>query len=525
MVTSVEHSTFNQNAYQAGATVSSTAGVSHVQETPITACRRVSLRSIANELNPRASTPLHDQLFGLLKSALEEGLLEDVCEGSLPSLRNMSSMLGLSRETVSKAISKLAGYGYLSAEERKRIYVIPRKDDAQRSQPIRDEGPQGDTFDHEFNGSARGLQLDFRPPSNTAVSPGGYGKNYLTEKYLKNLRRQSAKRARFDLDACGLVSFREVLCEQLKRDSNLECRAENLIVFSDFRSCADFIIRLTTKGCSTCVVEAPGSQEIRSILDWNGLSVVEIPVDEEGMRADILSSYGLNESVCFVSPSMQDPLGVRLSPHRIESLLDWGKSTKSVIVETSTSQGFLRLGSTPLLWKPASDEECVYAWTVTSALKPWTQICCALFSDGLIKEARRLKSTIGGEVAITEQTALQDFILDGDLPKAQRQRELVNLEKRRRLGLAFSRIFKGDVSMWRGNCGPKLVFEVGGNLNPTLIVETSRMCGLSVRVLNEHIINDQSTLDRCIVLDLDLVNTEAISSKIENLESLLSGMP
>lgn len=523
MVTFVEYSSANQNVFQPAAYVGTTVGVSHSQDASQAPSKSVSLRSIANELNSQASAPLHDQIFFLIKKALDDGQLEDVCEGRLPSLRNMSSMLGVSRETVSKAISKLTGYGYLSAEERKRIYVLPRNGatplthaDQYRSLVV-----ANGHSDADHGGEARGEQLDFRPPSDDAAPQGTYNKNYLTHKYLKTLRKQSAKRARLDQDSCGLVSFREVLCEQLKRDSGVNCSAENLIIFSDYKSCIDFIVRLTTKGRSTCVMEAPGSLDIASILDLNAMSIVEIPVDVEGMRTDILSSYGVTDSVCFVSPSLHDPLGVRLSAQRSEILTSWATESNSIIVECSSSQGFLRIGSTPSLWRPNAAFQSVFAWTITSALKPWTQTCCAAFSDDLIQEARRLKLTVGGEVAINEQMALQDFILDGDLLRAQRQRELVNLEKRRRLGLAFSRIFKGALSVWRGNSGPRLVFEVSNEANADLVAETAKHCGLPLKVLEEFRLGDLPSSSSRVVVDLDLINLDSLSSKMEHLESIL----
>lgn len=520
----MEYTSANQNVFQPTAYVGTAVGVSHSQDASQAPPRSVSLRSIANELNSQASVPLHDQIFFLIKKALDDGQLEDVCEGRLPSLRNMSSILGVSRETVSKAISKLTGYGYLSAEERKRIYVLPRSGvtplthaDQYRSIVAANGKPETDC-----DGDARGEQLDFRPPSDDVSPQGTYNKNYLTHKYLKTLRKQSAKRARLDQDSCGLLSFREVLCEQLKRDSGVNCSAENLIIFSDYKSCIDFIVRLTTRGRSTCIMEAPGSLDIASILDLNAMSIVEIPVDEEGMRTDILRSYGVTDTVCFVSPSLHDPLGVRLSAQRSEVLTSWATESNSIIVECASSQGFLRVGSTPSLWKPNAEFQSAFAWTITAALKPWTQTCCAAFSDDLIQEARRLKLTVGGEVAINEQMALQDFILDGDLLRAQRQRELVNLEKRRRLGLTFSRVFRGQLSVCKGNCGPKMVFDVSTDTNAAHIVELARSVNLPVKLLEESHLSEHLTGEHRIVVDLDLINLDSLSSKIEQLEALLS---
>lgn len=507
----MEYTSANQNVFQPAAYLGTTICVGQSQDVSQAPSKTVSLRSIANQLNSQASAPLHDQIFSLLKKALDDGLLEDVCDGRLPSLRSMSATLGVSRETTSKAIAKLTGYGYLSSEERKRICVLPREERA----PLDKELSASNEMSHPDE------KLDFSPPADDTLSQGTYSKSYLTHKYLKTLRRQSAKRPPVDLDACGLIPFREVLCEQLKRDSNVMCQANNLIVFPDYKSCIDFVVRLTAKQRPTCAVEAPGSPTIASILDLNSLSVVEIPVDEQGMRTDILNYYGVTDAVCFVSPAMQEPLGVRLSHSRTETLVTWAKSTNSIIVEYSSSPGFLRLGTTVSTWQAAADYECVFAWTIASALKPWTQVCCAAFSNGLLHEARRLKLLVGGEVAINEQMAIQDFILDGDLLRAQRQRELVNLEKRRRLGLAFSRVFKGSLSVWKGNFGPKMVFVVSPDENAAHIADMARDCGLPTKLLDEQGLSEQLPSEARLVVDLDLISLEGLSGKIEQLEAIL----
>lgn len=461
-----------------------------------------SLRDLAAKLDSKSPAKLHDQLYLLLKSALEENQLDEVRNGRLPSQRKMAEILGVSRETLSKVLFRLIQEGCLSANERSGVFLNEKRQCTDLTDSERgSESSISEGVSFKQEGDNKGS-----PPLFVDNVPSfDYASGHHTQRFLKTLRQQSAKKTKLPFDSCGLISLRNLLCQELARSSGLNCLAEDTIVFSDLRACIDFIIRLTTKARPTCVIEAYGSLEVRALLELSGVPMAEIPVDKYGARTDILPCLQILNALYFSSPVMHDPLGIPLSSDRTDQLLSWVNSSDSILVEVSHSQEFLL---------NAAASRCVYVSSASSYLKPWTQICFAVLPSEFRKEAQKLKSAIGGAVSIIEQKAFEDFFSSGDLLRAEKHRELSNLKKRRDLEYSFAEIFKADVHVSSGNCGPKLVIEIISDANSLQIVRSISRCGLLIRLIEEFPYNEK------FVIDLDTVSAESLERKLKKLKQV-----
>lgn len=458
--------------------------------------RQVSLAEIGSSLNYLSKVPLHDQLFDLLRDVLRDNQLLDVSQGLLPSTRHMALALGVSRETVSKTIAKLSAHGLISATERKRTHVI----------------------EHQSQLSPNLNKIDFTPLPEPEIEKGNYENNYLIDKYRKTLRRQSTKRHKIGSNVCGLSSLRQVLASQLKLNSNIDCQPEDMVLFPDRRSCLDFILRLLSRSYTNAIVESPGTKEATSILNLHPFKTQPIGIDEFGLDVNAITNSGIKNSLALVSSTLQDPTGVSMPVLRKMDLLHWAQTTCSLLIDHGPPQGFRRSIDSPALWQLSGGIDVICIWEFASVLKPWSQICCALFPKRFMQEVRQLKSIIGAEVSINEQIAMHEFIEEGDLAKTLKHRELLCLEKRRRLNLAFSRLFSGSLSVMPINKGPKMVFDLSGETNLAMIVEAAQRVDLPASRIDIASSDDQSAK---LLLDLDMVALESLSEKIQAFECVL----
>ena len=470
--------------------------------------KRVSLVEIGSSLNYLSKVPLHDQLFDLLKDALSNGRLTEVSDGLLPSTRHMALALSVSRETVSKTISKLAAHGLITANERKRTHVIEHKS---LETLMSFETPLEIL-------KSQSIRLDFTPEADLFVEKGSYENNYLIDKYRKTLRRQSTKRHKISSNFGGLASFRQVLASQLKINSNIDCDAEDLIIFTDSRSCLDFILRLMRQSFSNAIIESPASREAVSLLNLHGFKTQSFFIDEFGLDIDSVTNNGFQNCLALVSATLQDPTGVSMSLARKVALMNWARETNSIILDRGSTQGFLRSSDSPALWQISGGSGVCCIWEFASILKPWSQICCAIFPKHLQNNVRHLRSIIGGEVAINEQIAMQEFIEEGDLAKTMKHRELLCLEKRRRLNLAFARLFGGNLSALRINKGSKMVFSLIDETHLPMIVEAAQRVDLPAIAMD---LPTQEKHSAKLLIDLDMVALESLSEKIQAFECVL----
>lgn len=364
--------------------------------------------------------------------------------------------------------------------------------------------------------------LDFSPVANSVANTdddhGDYDNNYLIDKYKKALKRQGIKRQKIVSNICGLMTLRQALAMQLKVNSSIECSAESIVVFADIRTCLYFIVRLLSGDISKAILENPGNRSVKSILSFNSLPFKEITIDDDGLITEKLFELEAHGALAIVSATVQDPLGVSMSLQRKHQLLDWARQTNSHIVDRGSIQGFLKNIDSPPLWQLSGGKDVICIWEFASILKPWSQMCCAFFPDNVAVTARQLKSIVGGEVALNEQFAMHEFIVDGELEKTQKHIELLCLEKRRMFNLACSKVFDGKIRTMSMNKSSKLVFEVSDDIDLSSVLECAQRVEIPASCLS---MLDASGVSNKMLIDLDRISLDRIPEKIEALQCVL----
>jgi hypothetical protein len=69
-----------------------------------------------------------------------------------------------------------------------------------------------------------------------------------------------------------------------------------------------------------------------------------------------------------------------------------------------------------------------------------------------------------------------------------------------------------------------MVFSVSPEVNAAHLSEMARRCGLPARLLDDSRLNEQHAGEHRIVVDLDLINLDGLSGKIEQLEASFSAL-
>src|SRR5205814_5528834 len=84
--------------------------------------RRLVMSFEMVRLDRASSEPLYQQLYRQIREELESGSF-DSSASRVPSSRVLAATLGISRPTVSQALSKLCAAGYVQARKRHGIFV------------------------------------------------------------------------------------------------------------------------------------------------------------------------------------------------------------------------------------------------------------------------------------------------------------------------------------------------------------------------------------------------------------------
>lgn len=176
---------------------------------------------------------------------------------------------------------------------------------------------------------------------------------------------------------------------------------------------------LIDRGHRSLGVEDPGHPGEREFITNSGLRPVGIPVDEDGLRVDLLERSGAR--AVLVTPGNHFPTGSRLSPARRERLIAWARTVDGYVLEDDFDCAFLhRSDRLPALQSLAPDR-VVYAGSASKILAPALRLGWLAAPSELMASIEHVRA--GWDIGCSgiEQLALARFIDTGALDRHQRK--------------------------------------------------------------------------------------------------------
>jgi GntR family transcriptional regulator/MocR family aminotransferase len=409
------------------------------------------------QIDPASGAALHRQLERAIREAVRDGRLGTAT--TLPSSRALAGQLGVSRGVVVEAYEQLIAEGYLvsrpgGATRVGHAAAAPRglPDDPPPARPLfdfRPGRPDLDAFPRQVWGRSIRRVLD-RVPSDRL----GY------------------------LDGRGAPELRTALAGYLNRARGTVAGPGDIVVCSGFAQGLALVARvLHETGVRTMAVEDPSDPEYRATIRAAGLEVVGIPVDESGIRVDLLDD-GPARAV-LVTAAHQYPIGAVLPAERRAALLAWAERRDGIVVEDDYDAEF-RYDRQPIGTLQGLDPDRVaYAGSASKILAPGLRL-------GWLVAPRRLGGPLAGAKiaadmgsAVLDQLAFADVLERGELdhhlrrmrPVYRRRRDLL-LEA---LGRHLPRLRPVGVS-----AGLHLLAWLPGDLDEVAIVEAATAAGIGI---------------------------------------------
>jgi GntR family transcriptional regulator / MocR family aminotransferase len=366
----------------------------------------------------RGDGPLRAQLEEQLREAIRSGRLAPGV--ALPSTRSLARELGVSRGVVVDAYAQLGAEGYLLARQGAPTRV------SESASPA--AGAPGAVA------ADQPPRFDFRPGGpDVSLFPRAA--------WLASLRRalREAPDARLDYgDPRGAPELRLALARYLGRARGVACDPERVVVTSGMAQGMALAARaLTARGGRTIGVEDPSSAPGRQQLSANGLEVVPVPVDDDGLVVEALSAR--SPDAAFAAPAHQFPLGVVLSPARRAALIDWAARTGALVLEDDYDAEY-RYDRAPVgAVQGLAPELVAYAGSVSKTLAPGLRLGWLVVPEHLAEAVLHAKASDDLGTPVVEQLALADFLERGELDRHLRRTRGVYRARRDALVAALAR--------------------------------------------------------------------------------------
>lgn len=341
------------------------------------------------------------QIEGQLREAIRDGALR--AGTHLPSTRELAGQLGVSRRITVDAYAQLAAEGYLLLRQGAR----PR---------VAEVGPSLGGRAPTAPAAEPAVRHDFLP-SRPDVS------SFPRSAWSRCLRDAVATISTDDLsygDAIGVAHLRAALAEHLGRVRGAVADPACVVVTNGYLQGLGLICRtLAARGARRIALEDPSSSEEPLIAERAGLQPVRIPVDELGLRVDLLD--GADVDAVVLTPAHQHPTGVVLAPQRRAALVAWLRTRDAIAVEDDYDAEYRYDRPAVGALQGLDPGRVVYAGTASKVLAPALRLGWLVVPARLLDDVREEKQLADQGSPRVEQLAFATFLERGDLDRHLRR--------------------------------------------------------------------------------------------------------
>lgn len=460
------------------------------------------------KLSRRDDVGLQYQVFEQIRSMILDGTVK--CGAKLPATRLLSETLGVSRNTISLAYARLADEGYIEMRESVGTFVSAQIPDLALL-PAKAPNVSTHSLDDHFT-ILKGATIAAEVRSQTLINPHKRplcadfwvgrpaAKSFPLKTWSKLIHRRllSAGGALTEYkDAAGLPDLRKAIVEHLRTARGITAHEDQIIIVGGCQDGLNLVCRMMMTRGGSAIVETPCYQGAAYLFESFGARLHAVPVDAKGLVTSKLPDVA--NSIAYVTPSHQYPLGVTLALDRRIELLAWAARTNSYILEDDYDSDF-RFSGPPITALKGLDRvgRVIYLGTFSKCIGAGIRVGYVVIPAGLEDSARHFKTLMNNGQPWLEQAALADFMKGGFYESHLRRIRRLYLNRRNALLDSLKRHF-GSNEVLGAEAGMHLVWRIPEHLPFAREIET---IALSVGV-GVYTVSSGGAADLCPALEND----------------------
>lgn len=412
----------------------------------------------------------------ILKGELEEGL-------ALPSTRELSAELSISRNTVLTAYDMLASEGFVQGIPGSGIYVshglqakghgLQAERQLSEVSDLRTAALADDSLSRDLISFDSGLPaLDLFPRSkwNTFMA--------------RAFREAPVSALGYD-DPQGRPELRSVLAGYLKKSRGIDCSPDQILITTGAKQALTLIAKCLLSRGSEILIEDPSNRNVRQIFSYHTDNIVPVTVDREGIDVNRLPK-DRKPTLLFTTPSHQFPMGGLLTIQRRLELVDYARETGCWLVEDDYDSEFRFDGSPVSSLLELAPERVIYIGTFSKVMYPSLRLGYLVLPrqlTDLFREWKRLGDHHSNSIS---QLALMRFIESGELERHIRRMKKIYRSRRELLLELLPRYFSDGFTVYGESAGMHIVLELPGVSFTPELIERIRDAGVYVVPVEEH---------------------------------------
>ena len=472
-------------------------------------------------------TPMHRQLYDALTTMILNGSL--VAGVKLPPAREFAKLLGVSRPTIETCLFQLAQEGYVETRRGSGTYVSPQLSDAPLSNLK--AGPLKTRKASNYSLSAYGKYVSQMPPAEVPGEEPSISfycwRPALDQFPLTEWARAIGRHARAsnvtmldtNYDPQGSLELRQALSGLVKNYRGVDCNPDQIIPVFGLNQGLDLVARMHLDSGSEVVVENPGFPP--SIMRALGANITPVPVDEFGLRTDLLPRSNFKVDLAYVTPTRQFPTGGVLPLSRRLELLEWARSNNTIILEDDYDSEYHGTSRPiPALMTLDKEQRVIYLGTLNQIMFPSLALGYLIVPPHLVSAYKQARALMSEQLSPPVQAAVVDFINEGHLERHVKR--LRGLYKTRRAVLVeeLRKRFANKVSIGPDKNGVFVLVQFSLNLSETEILNRASRAGIGLTSSRSFYLTKHKKTE--FIMGIGSLNEDEIRKGIRKLAKVLS---
>lgn len=413
----------------------------------------------------------------IYKEIREKILKGELTEGTaLPSTRDLSAELTISRNTVLAAYDMLVSEGFVYSVPGSGIYVNQGMQTARQPAKVSDDITAVLSDDRisqniiSFDSGIPALDLFPRNKWNSFTS--------------RAFRDAPISALGYD-DPQGRPELRSVLAAYLKKVRGIECDPDQIIITVGAKQGLTLTAKCLLDHSSVVLLEDPTNRNVKQIFSYHTGHITPVPVDKEGIITDQLPK-NLKPALLFVTPSHQFPLGGILTIQRRLELVKYAREFGCYLVEDDYDSEFRYDGAPVNSLYELDPARVIYIGTFSKILYPSLRLGFIVLPTQLKMQFREWKRLGDHHTNSVSQLALMRFIESGDLERHIRHMKKVYRNRRDLLLQLLDQYFPQQYQVLGDSAGMHLILALNGIKFSPDMVQRIRNSGVYVVPVEEH---------------------------------------
>ena len=204
----------------------------------------------------------------------------------------------------------------------------------------------------------------------------------------------------------GPAPIREAILAKLARDQGIVASMDEILITAGSSQAIQLVVQLLCNPGDTIVAESPTFLGFFDDVTNSGATIAAVPVDDHGMRVDILEETlaglkadGKRVSLIYVLPNFQNPTGVCTSEDRRQRIVDLASEYDTLIVEDDAYFDLRYDGKQlPTIYSLDHEGRTLYLGTLSKTLAAGFRIGWAVAPVSLIRRLAALKTDGGTNI-------------------------------------------------------------------------------------------------------------------------------